>query len=204
VAEQLGWLPVALAQAGAVIGPRRRYRSYASYLDRLARVPIGELLPRPAGQPYPHGAAEAILLSLEDLTDGDGGWAARRLLDRLAVLGSTGADIRLVGGLCDGLGEVAQEPDALVAPLAQRSLTVPTRDADRTVVHRLIQRVTRDRCRQAGDLDAVVSAAARRRGRGARPVDRASVAGRVRRPRPGTVAAARRRPAPAATSDAAA
>ena len=51
-------------------------------------------------------------------------------------------------------------PDALVALLAQRSLTVPTRDADRTVVHRLIQRVTRDRCRQAGDLDAVVSAAA--------------------------------------------
>jgi hypothetical protein len=51
VAEQLGRLPVALSQAGAVIGRGRPYPSYQSYLDRLDQVPIEDLLPRTAGDP---------------------------------------------------------------------------------------------------------------------------------------------------------
>ena len=44
--------------------------------------------------------------------------------------------------------------------LTERSLTVPAADAERTVVHRLVQRVVRERCHQAGTLDAVITAAA--------------------------------------------
>jgi hypothetical protein len=44
VAEQLGRLPLALPQAGAVIGPKRRYRSYGAYRDRLNQLSIDEML----------------------------------------------------------------------------------------------------------------------------------------------------------------
>jgi hypothetical protein len=56
-------MPVAPSQAGAVIGRGRPYPSYQSYLDRLDQVPIEDLLPRAAGDPYPRGAAAAILIS---------------------------------------------------------------------------------------------------------------------------------------------
>jgi hypothetical protein len=48
----------------------------------------------------------------------------------------------------------------VAAILAQRSLTLPTLDQERTIAHRLIQRVLRDRSQQAGRLDAVLFAAA--------------------------------------------
>ena len=44
VAQELGYLPLALAQAGAVIAAQ--HLGYGTYLERLRRIPIGELLPR--------------------------------------------------------------------------------------------------------------------------------------------------------------
>ena len=169
LAEHLGRLPLALAQAGAVIGADRRYHKYRRYLLALQRTPTATLLPRTAAEPYPHGLAEAILLSLDDLAGVDPGGRARRLLDRLAVLAPTGADTILLNHLvharrsaveADGDNGELSEVDELVAVLAGRSLTVPTREADRTVVHRLVQRVVRERCQQAGTLDRVIAAAA--------------------------------------------
>jgi tetratricopeptide (TPR) repeat protein len=169
LAEHLGRLPLALAQAGAVIGARRRYPSYRRYLHALQRTPTAALLPRSPGDPYPHGLAETVLLSLDDLTRADPGGHARRLLDRLAVLAPTGADTTLIHHLIrpgrDNTVPYQEESegievDALLAVLAGRSLTVPTEEADRTVVHRLVQRVVRERCQQTGTLDGVITAAA--------------------------------------------
>jgi hypothetical protein len=148
VAEHLGQLPLALAQAAAVIGPGRRYPTYQTYLDRLAHVDVGELLPRASGDPYPHGAAEAVLLALDDLNTADPGGPARRLLDHLAVLAPTGADASLLRHLTADQppqrppqwqmrrqlrpGTGVPDVDAVVAILAERSLTMPTVEAGRT------------------------------------------------------------------------
>ena len=65
VAEDLGWLPLALAQAAAVIADQ--HLDYGTYLDRLRGLPVSELLvPVEAGQ-YPRGVAAAVLLSLDSV-----------------------------------------------------------------------------------------------------------------------------------------
>ena len=60
---ELGYLPLALAQAAAVIAAQRL--DYRMYLDRLRSVPVQEYLTPAEGDPYPHGVAEAVLLSLD-------------------------------------------------------------------------------------------------------------------------------------------
>ncbi|HEU4422046.1 MAG TPA: tetratricopeptide repeat protein [Pilimelia sp.] len=166
VADALGRLPLALAQAGSIIGGRRRYPSYGKYLRHLSATPTAALLPRTPGDPYPHGVAEAILLSLDDLAAADPHRHARRLLDHLAVLAPTGADSTLLHHLTAAPTADADSPDepvdvdTIVAVLAGRSLTVPTVDVDRTVVHRLVQRVVRERCQHTGTLDTVIATAA--------------------------------------------
>jgi tetratricopeptide (TPR) repeat protein len=156
VAEQLGRLPVALAQTGAVVCPGRRFPTYRSYLDRLDAVPVSELLRRQPGGSYPQGAAEAILISLDDLAGADIDGASRRLLNQLSVLAPSGVDATLLNHLVKPLDDNGPYAAEVVALLAQRSLTMPTLDHERTVVHRLIQRVVRDRTRQIGDLDRAI------------------------------------------------
>jgi hypothetical protein len=126
------------------------------------------LLPRTPGDPYPHGVAQAILLSLDDLATADPHGHARRLLDHLAVLAPIGADTTLLHHLAvapaghTDPNQVAEPVnlDACVSVLAGRSLTVATVDVDRTVVHRLVQRVVRERCQHTGGLDTVLATAA--------------------------------------------
>src|SRR5207302_938476 len=51
LAAELGYLPLALAQAAAVISSQRL--SYETYLDRLRAIPVGEYLIRREAEPYP-------------------------------------------------------------------------------------------------------------------------------------------------------
>ncbi|HEX8344626.1 MAG TPA: toll/interleukin-1 receptor domain-containing protein [Actinoplanes sp.] len=171
LAEPMGWLPLALAQAGALLGSGRRYPAYRRYLQAMARVDTARLLPRTPGDPYPRGLAETVLLSLDDLDRTDTGPPARRLLDRLAVLAPTGADPALLHHLVTDRRErdrpseldgrdsdegVVVEVDELAAVLTGRSFTVPADDNDHLVVHRLIQRVVREHAHQTGTLDAIL------------------------------------------------
>ena len=76
VAAELGYLPLALAQAAAVIAAQQL--GYGTYLERLRGMPVGELLtPVEAGQ-YPRGVAAAVLLSLEAVRAGDDTGRVRR------------------------------------------------------------------------------------------------------------------------------
>jgi hypothetical protein len=66
VAAELGHLPLALDQAAAVIAGQ--HLGYEAYLARLRALRVDDYLVRDEGweeQPYPSGAAEAVLLSLE-------------------------------------------------------------------------------------------------------------------------------------------
>jgi hypothetical protein len=51
VGEELGYLPLALAQAAAVIAGQRL--DYSTYLRRLAEIPVADYLTRSEGDPYP-------------------------------------------------------------------------------------------------------------------------------------------------------
>ena len=74
LAAELGCLPLALAQAAAVIASQ--HLDYGTYLERLRRLPVGELLGAEEAGQYPRGVAAAVLLSLDAVRAGDGTGAA--------------------------------------------------------------------------------------------------------------------------------
>ena len=69
LAAELGRLPLALAQAAAVIAGQ--HLSYGTYLDRLRRLPVADLLVAEEAGQYPRGVAAAVLLSLDAVRVGD-------------------------------------------------------------------------------------------------------------------------------------
>ena len=68
LAAELGCLPLALAQAAAVIASQ--HLSYGTYLDRLRRLPVADLLAAEEAGQYPRGMAAAVLLSLDTVRGG--------------------------------------------------------------------------------------------------------------------------------------
>lgn len=140
VAAELGFLPLALAQAGARI--RGAERSYDRYLRRLTGVPVERYLKRPRDDPYPRGAAEAILLALDSVHWNDQP-DVRRLLGMLAVLSPDGVSRDLLAdeGESDDLGDALEQ-------LFEASIIEYAGDTgDAITMHRLVQRVIRDRSR---------------------------------------------------------
>src|SRR6185437_9706530 len=88
LAEELGFLPLALAQAAAVIAAQ--HLSYATYRERLRRLPVTDLLvPEEAGH-YPRGVAATVLLSLNAFRAGEDSAACAAVMDLLAVLSPAG------------------------------------------------------------------------------------------------------------------
>jgi NB-ARC domain len=79
LAGELGFLPLALAQAAAVIAAQ--HLNYPTYLARLRTLPVQDLLKRAVGEPYPHGAAEAIVLALDAAAEGDPAGLCRGLIN---------------------------------------------------------------------------------------------------------------------------
>ena len=70
LAAEVGCLPLALAQAAAVIAAQ--HLSYATYLERLRRLPVADLLAAEEAGQYPQGVAAAVLLSLDHVRAGAG------------------------------------------------------------------------------------------------------------------------------------
>jgi hypothetical protein len=167
VAAELGYLPLALAQAAAVIAAQ--HLSYQTYLDRLRALPVQEYLTREPGQPYPHGVAEAVLLSLEAVRAGDQGGVCERVLELMAVLSAAGVrrellhDAGQAGVLAGGTQDTevsAGVLDGALAQLAERSLLTFSLDGQTVIAHRLILRVVRDRLARQGRYTPVCRAVA--------------------------------------------
>ena len=168
VTVELGYLPLALAQAAAVIGGQ--HLEYGTYLDRLRAMPVGELLrPVDAGQ-YPRGVAAAVLLSLEGVRAGDDTGACIAVMELLAVLSAAGVRRVLVHAAArqgvlgrDGHGgELSAEVvDRALGRLAGASLLTFSVDSSSVTAHRLVTRVIRERLALGNSLTAICMAAAR-------------------------------------------
>ncbi len=88
VAAVLGYLPLALALAAPLIRGHRH--GYARYLDRLQTIPAEVSLAGDDGQPYPHGVARAVLLSLAAIRAADKSGTCSRVIAIMAVLSAAG------------------------------------------------------------------------------------------------------------------
>jgi tetratricopeptide (TPR) repeat protein len=160
LAAELGRLPLALAQAAAVIA-RQRIR-YATYLDRLQTLPVGEYLSRVEADPYPHRTAVAILLSVESAGAMDRSTLPGAVLDVVAVLSDTGVNRKLLYAAGDvgafklamDSGEAPTAVDAALAQLADASLLTFSMDGSSVSAHSLIMRVIRELRAHDGSLGA--------------------------------------------------
>ena len=165
VAEELGFLPLALAQAAAVI--RGQHLAYGTYLERLRALPVDGYLTRGPGQPYPHGVAEAVLLSLAAVAAGDRSLACVGVMGVVSVLSAAGVRRDLLhaagqAGVLAGGGDPLSEAvvDEALGRLAEASLLAFSLDGQAVIAHRLVLRVVRERLVARGLLTAVCRAAA--------------------------------------------
>jgi hypothetical protein len=162
LAGELGFLPLGLAQAAALIA--REHLSYDTYLGRLRALPVVAYLRRAEGDAYAYRLAEAIELSLRAVEVRDPSGACGRLMNLVAMLAETGIPRRLLhlatSTVISGNGGVsAVEIDAVVGDLADASLLGFTVDGESVVAHRLVMRVARERLAAEGTLPTVVDGA---------------------------------------------
>jgi tetratricopeptide (TPR) repeat protein len=167
VAEELGRLPLALAQAAAVIAAQ--HLSYDTYLNRLRRLPAADLLVAEEGAAYPQGVPTAVLLSVEAVRASSDGGACEATLDLLSVLSPAGVPRSLLhaaagAGLPGRDGPLAGMPteaaDRMLARLAGMSLVTFSVDGSTVTAHRLVMRVIRENLAARGLLAATCQATA--------------------------------------------
>ena len=175
LAIELGCLPLALAQAAAVIAARRL--TYSVYLDRLRAYPAGKYLPAARGEPYPRGVAEAIGLSIDTVTAADSAGLCREVLSVVSLLSADGVSRELLslGASADVFAASPEDLDDALAGLAAASLLGFTRatqaaadasavdastaEASTVTAHRLVMRVVRERAARDGNLPGLVTKA---------------------------------------------
>ena len=170
LAAELGYLPLALAQAAAVITAQRL--SYPAYLARLRALPVGEYLARTDEDPYPRAVAAAILLSLRAACDSDTTGLAAPVMDGIALLSPAGvprallyATNRILARRPDRRrlqrrSRVRHTPaqlDAALAHLAGVSLLTFSLDDSAISAHRLTMRVVREQRLHEGTQTAVAA-----------------------------------------------
>jgi tetratricopeptide (TPR) repeat protein len=151
LAAELGGLPLALAQAAAVIAVQ--HLDYATYLARLRAVPVQDYLTRVSGDPYPRGVGEAIVLALDTAAENDPAGLCRRLVTVVALLSDAGLPRPLLyaageqGLLVPENSKIAAGPEAIDDALGRLvGASLLTFSADGSVVagHRLTMRVARE------------------------------------------------------------
>jgi tetratricopeptide (TPR) repeat protein len=165
LAGELGRLPLALAQAAAVIASQ--HLDYPAYLARLRATPVDQLLLRESAGRYPHGLAAAVLLSLDAVRAGDGTGVCSAVMDLVAVLSPAGvprAVLHAAGQAgCPALSEASPVPaevvDEALGRLAGSSLLTFSTGGGTVTAHRLVMRVIRERLARQGHLAAACQAA---------------------------------------------
>ena len=137
LAKELGFLALALEQAGAYIAYRTD--SFEPYLAqwRNQRRTVLEWYDADLID-YPKGVAITWQTSFDQLSE-----PARRLLQRLAWLAAEPIPESLLAVPIAGLDEAEADPEAALAELKSYSLVSRSAEAPQFGVHRLVQEVTR-------------------------------------------------------------
>ncbi|MET0496014.1 MAG: tetratricopeptide repeat protein [Actinoplanes sp.] len=151
LARALGGLPLALAQAGALMRAQRI--SYATLLARLANAEPETVLTGTPGDRYERGCAEVIGLSLRHAADTEPTNLAGPIVDVLSLLPSP-SPRWLLAKLSSGDASVA---DQALGHLSDHCLVTLSVDEGHVAMHGLIAWVHRERLRRRGALDAAVA-----------------------------------------------
>jgi len=176
VAADLGYLPLALSQAAAVIVGQNL--DYATYRARLADMRVADYLTHTEGDPYTLGVVEAIMLSISAVEAHASGQICRQVLELVPVLSPSGVSRQLLYGAqqskpyafpaipegTESLPAIKMQPrigseadiDAALQELSDSSLLNWTIDGLLVSVHRLVARVVTERA----DHDQTLSATA--------------------------------------------
>ena len=164
LAAELGYLPLALGQAAAVIAGERL--GYAGYLQHLRALPASEYFVPGGGRSCLQGFAKAAL-SLEAVRAADQAGVCAGVMEFMAVLSSAGVrrellrSAGLAGVLARSDRHVATDlVDRALAELADRSILAFSPDGQTVSSHRLTARMVRAGLARRGRLTAVCRAAA--------------------------------------------
>jgi tetratricopeptide (TPR) repeat protein len=160
LAAELGWLPLALAQAASTIAIQ--HIDYESYLHRLRTFPLEQYLARSAEDPYPLRVATAILLTLRSVKANDSTGLAVYLMDLVSLLSPTGVSRSLLYAASsenqvsemkrqDSVDQLGRPDDAL-GQLSEASLLTFSVDGSVITCHRLTARVIRENAILEGAL----------------------------------------------------
>ena len=167
VAVQLGYLPLALDQAAAMIA--KQHVGYAAYLAKLQALSAEEHLVREEDEkePFPPGVAEAVLLAMEAASAADRLGVSIAVMELVAMLSpavvrrdllrAAGQAGTLLGG---GRRVAASMVDQALEQLNERSLLGLSLDGQAVSVHRLAARVIRAGLARQGRLVRACRAAA--------------------------------------------
>ena len=170
LAERLGDLPLAIAQAGATA--RLQDLSLARYLKRLElrrRKPTIRAVP---GSDYTDDIATALLMAVKDTIEGlerNTKETAQRQLGALALLAESGVPTRWLDPTVEQLND-DESPDTqrdtdedahdALTELIHRSIVQQSADGSTTMLHRLQAQVLRESWREEEREQACESAAA--------------------------------------------
>lgn len=168
VAAKLRHLPLALDHAAAVIAGQ--HLGYPDYLARLRELRVEDYLDHAQDgteQAYPHGAVEAVLMSLEAVRTADPVGVCAGVMEITAVLSPAAVRCDLLrtageaGALLGGGRRVAASMvDQALEKLNNRSLLGFSFDGQAVSAHCLVTHVVRGRLARRGRLATAFQAAA--------------------------------------------
>jgi tetratricopeptide (TPR) repeat protein len=165
LAAEVGYLPLALAQAAPVIAQQRL--GYGEYLQQLRAQLVEDDLIQEEGQPLPPSVANVVSLSIEAIRTSDRTGVGAGVMEIIAVLSTCGVRRELLHaagqtGVLAANGRRVPDDlvDQAVAGLAERSLLTPSMDGHTVTGHSLVMRVVCERLARTKRYPMVCRAAA--------------------------------------------
>ena len=144
IAEVLGDLPVAVAQAAATAKSGRH--SLSSYLERLSNHPLESSISRPEGDDYPDAVGVALFMAYEQALEQirtkhpQHERSAVSLLDALSLLAASGVPTHWLLALDNDSTSIRDT----LSFLKKSSTLQESADGDKTIIHRLQGQVYRE------------------------------------------------------------